>query len=197
MILLLGAIGWGLFVAGAGTHLMHRSRLEELLRSHVRAARPASMFVVAFESLLAIALPLTFFAGWVSARQGLAVAAVLAGVGFTLWVSRLVVSKSSLPCACSFSSAPPTWWSVLRSAATMLAGLFVLNGVAATDRALSNDVATLLTGAALGVALYVLPDALTWPHWATEMKRMGAAGDTVARLTRVEISPGPAQQAEQ
>ena len=166
-MLLLGAMGWGLFTVGAVTHLLDLERLTFLLSSHtVRFAGIAARLLVAVETSLAVAMPVGFFAFGQTLASVVAAAGALLAIGFTVWVLRLIVTKSALPCACSFSSAPPTPWSLARSAATALIGFFAL----ADPGTWSNDLATLLVGGAIGVVIFVAPDAVVWPQWSQEMR---------------------------
>jgi len=166
MILLLGSIGWGLFLAGALSHLTHLDRLEELLGPHTQHSRAASRLLAGAETTLALAFPV----GVLLASALLTFAAVAGFVlatGFTLWVLRLKLSGSTLPCACSFAATPTTWKAVARAAATMLIGAALF----ASPTGVTDDLPTLLTGAAAAMAVYLLPDALTWPEFSFAMKQ--------------------------
>jgi len=179
MILLLGSIGWGLFAAGALSHGTHLDRLETLLQSHTERSRAASRLLVATEISLAVAFPLAVLA--VPALLSVvAVVGFVLALGFTAWVLRLKLTGSALPCACSFASTPTTWASVGRAGATMSIGVAAF----ATPDVLGNDLATLVTGAAAALALYLLPDALAWPQFSTAMKQYAEAhpGPTMVPL---------------
>lgn len=164
-MLLLGAIGWGLFAVGAITHLFDLDRLRELLTVHVRQPRPLALLLVGGEALIALGL----LVGLVLANRFVLVifgiAAGLVGVAFTAWVGRLLATGSDLPCACSFSAAPTSWWSLLRAAGVITSVALV----GATADGGAELVAALVTGAAVAVALYVLPDALAWPQFGRDM----------------------------
>lgn len=159
MTTLIGAVGWGLISVGALTHLWHHERLRELLAMHVSNARAAAAGLVAVEAVLATALAIGVIAegGWLPLTS-----LVGGGVGlaFTAWIARLLVTRSSLPCACSFSAAPTSGWSLLRAVAVMTTATlaFVDDGMATAER-----VAALIAGLALAAALYVLPESLAWP----------------------------------
>lgn len=185
MILLLGSIGWGLFAAGAVTHLVHFSRLRELLALHFPAAEKLAPVLVAVEFAIAVALPLAFSLGW---QTILVVFAIIAGVfalGFTVWVGQLLLQDSELPCACSFSSAPTSNWSLLRSAGCLLA---VVLPIASWSGA-AEVTATLMTGAALALALFVLPDALAWPDHARYFASNASNEQTTGHTALVTITP--------
>jgi len=162
MSLLLSSIGWGLFAAGAITHAVHATRLSELLGLHFARAATLAPALIAVEAVIAIGLPIAFFAGATLLVAIVSAIAFVVAAAFTVWVTRLLITDSELPCACSFSSAPTTSWSVLRSAGCLLAALFPL----ANSVSVSQDIATLLTGAAIALAVFVLPDALSWPAHA-------------------------------
>lgn len=162
MILLLSSIGWGLFAAGAITHALHATRLRELLGLHFARAGTLAPALIAVEAVIAVGLPIAYFAGQAAAIIAIAAIAFVFAIAFTAWVVRLLLTDSELPCACSFSSAPTTHWSVLRSAGCLFTALFPL----AVTASVGQDIATMLTGAAIAVALFVLPDAMSWPAHA-------------------------------
>ena len=170
MITLLACGGWGLFIIGALVHVRHRRRLADLLVLHTRHADALAPVVVALELVISIGLVVTWTIGFRAGTVVLALAGLAIGLGFVGWVSRLLLSDSDLPCACSFSSAPTTIWSLVRSAATLLVGLAAL----APDRAAqpgAEFAATLLAGLAVAAAIYVLPESLSW-HRETERLRL-------------------------
>lgn len=177
MIVLLSAVGWGLFTVGAVTHAIHWDRLVHLLRGHVGRPVRLARLLVGLEAALAVTLPVTYLAGIGSAVIAAAVVAGLVAAGFTIFVMRLLLHGSELPCACSFSAGPTTGWSLMRSAATLTAALIAF----APEPDGSSTVATLLVGAALGAVIFVLPDALSWPGYAKSMQAIAtsAAGRTL------------------
>jgi hypothetical protein len=159
MILLLGAIGWSLFAFGAIVHVMHFGRFKELMSLHFRHAASIALGVILLEATLAAAIPVAFAAGQTAV---LTVACMLAGVlgaAFAAWVGRLLVTGSHLPCACSFSAEPASIWSLFRSLATLLVIAFAF----ADHAGAATNLATILAGGALGIAVFTLPDALAWP----------------------------------
>jgi hypothetical protein len=81
------------------------------------------------------------------------------------WIARLLLTGSDLPCACSFSQAPTSLWSFARSVCVGLVGLFgLVTFPDAHDTAgLSERVAILVVGWAVAAAIFVLPEAITWP----------------------------------
>lgn len=185
MILLLSSIGWGLFAAGAITHAVHASRLSELLGLHFARAATLAPALIAVEAVIALGLPLAFFAELSAMVAAIAILAFVVAAAFTLWVTRLLLTDSDLPCACSFSSAPTSQWSVVRSAGCLFAALFPL----ATSVSAAQDIATLLTGGAIALAIFVLPDALSWPDHAKYFAdAVEANAGTTATVT---ITPNP------
>lgn len=163
MIGLLAAVGWGLLACGAVAHLWHHDTLRRLLAAHLDRERVPAVALTAVEALLAVALPVGVLsdASWLPA---VSVAAFVVAIGFVAWIARLLFSGSSLPCACSFSSAPTTWWSLGRAACVLLVGLFAAGErVRLYDVSTATRLATLLVGWAIAWALFVLPEAVTWP----------------------------------
>lgn len=157
-MLLVGAVGWGLLAFGATTHVWHHRRLRTLLAMHLdREAVPAFALTVV-EVALTIALPVAVIVDGLEAIP-LAVGATLLGSGFCLWIARLLLTKSELPCACSFSDAPTTVWSLARAAAT----LTVLALALATHENIADTIATFAVGLAVASGIFVLPDAIAWP----------------------------------
>ena len=163
MIELLGSIGWGLLACGAITHVWHHGRLRELVAMHLDHERPVALAITAAELLLAIAIPLLAIAES-ELLQAAALAATLLAVGFFVWIARLLATGSDLPCACSFSAAPTSIWSLLRAACVGLVVLLVLN--AGTNEAFTrvDHLATFVVGWAIAAAIFVLPEALGWPE---------------------------------
>jgi len=172
MMSLLGAVGWGLLATAAVTHLWHHRRLRELLAMHLDHERIPAAALVAAELLLVIGLAATWLADH-PARTPLGHTAVLVAAVFMAWILRLLTSGSELPCACSFSAAPTSWWSFARAACVALAG-FIALAPASPEQDHATIIATLAVGWALAAALYVLPEALGWP------------GASQALLTRVD-----------
>lgn len=162
MTLLLGSIGWGLFVAGGLTHLVHQDRLRDLLAAHVSRPAGPAYALTALLCAIAVAVPVAVLVGVSWAPTAIAVAGAAIGLGFTAWIARLLLSGSKLPCACSFSSGPTSVWSLVRAASTLL--IVFLAFASNVDRA--DAVATLVTGLSAGVALFVLPEAVTWPDFS-------------------------------
>lgn len=161
MIELLAASGWGLFAFGAVTHTWHHRRLRELLAMHIDHERLPAAALTIIELVLAVAIPVAWFADS-SLLPALATTACVVALAFVAWIGRLLLTGSDLPCACSFSAAPTSWWSFARSVWVALVGLFVM---AESVEALSaaTAAATLAVGAALAAAVFVAPEALSWP----------------------------------
>ena len=163
MIELLGSIGWGLLACGSITHIWHHRRLQDLLAMHFDNERPFAFALTAVEVALTIALPIAFITnhqslGW------LALAASVLALGFMVWIARLLITGSDLPCACSFSDTPTTIWSFARSLCVGLVACFALVTTAAIDGAgAAEQVATLAVGWGVAAAIFVLPEAVTWP----------------------------------
>lgn len=159
MIALLGSIGWGLLAFATITHLRDHRRFRSLLAMHLDHERIPAFGLTTAETVLAVALPVGFLTEQRWLRWA-AAAAVVLGLGFVGWIARLLLSGSSLPCACSFSRAPTTIWSLARAGLVLLVAAF---GFADSDPDMTVDVATLATGLALAGALFVLPEAVAWP----------------------------------
>ena len=142
-MILVAAVGWGLIATGALSHVWHHRRLRALLGRHFEADRPMAFALTVVEVALAVGIPLALLTG-----SGLLSAFSVAGgglaLGFAVWVGRLLSSGSDLPCACSFSEAPPNRWSLLRAIAVGTVVLFVVaDGTGETTAML---VATLAVG---------------------------------------------------
>lgn len=160
MMLLIGAVGWGLLAVGALTHVWHHKRLRVLLGLHFDREVPIAAALTGIEVALGLLIAVALFVD-VSAIDTLAIAAALLGAIFTMWILRLLISRSELPCACSFSATPTSPWSLVRSLGVVLVAALALTDAATVDSPIL--VATLAVGAALAAALFVLPDALEWP----------------------------------
>jgi hypothetical protein len=185
MIALAASIGWGLLACGAITHVWHHRRLRELLAMHLDHERVPALVLTAVEVVLAIALPVAALTGHSSIRL-LAALAFLLAVGFMIWISRLLLTGSDLPCACSFSSGPTSWWSFGRSCCVGLVGLFAFaNLTAATPPLTTAEVlASLAVGWAVASAMFVLPEAIAWPATSRAlMARVDAYADDAAPNT--------------
>lgn len=179
MIELLGAVGWGLLACGAASHLVHYARFRELLALHLDHEKLPAMAIVASELFLVVAIPVGLFlgAGWLTP---LAIAAGLLGLGFVVWIARLLLQDSVLPCACSFSAAPTSQWSLLRASCVLLV---VSYAFVATDApsASATSIATLAVGLAVAAAIFVMPEALGWPPASKAlMQRVDAFQDSAA-----------------
>lgn len=158
MTLLVGAIGWGLLVVGGVTHAWHFDRLRMLLARHLDHELPAAVSLVATELVLAAALALTVITA-TSLVVPVAIIALVLGIGFASWIARLLLTGSALPCACSFSEGPTSVWSLVRAAAICLVGLCAL----ALPEAVGDRLVALAVGLGVAAALFVLPEALSWP----------------------------------
>lgn len=163
MIVVLGAIGWGLIAVGALTHLWHHDRLRDLLGRHLDADRASAATLVFVEAVLTvvIAMGVIVDASWLAI---VALAGAGLGVGFVAWIARLLITGSELPCACSFSSAPTSRWSLARAIAVMAVGALAFADVGAL--ATVDRFAALVVGLGAAAAIYVLPEALGWPEFS-------------------------------
>ena len=171
MTLLVGAVGWSLFAFGALVHIWHYDRFGDLVSLHFHRSRPLALGVVGAEALLALVIPVAFATGLSALLMAACVLAAALGAGFAAWVGRLVLSGSQLPCACSYSAEPASPWSLARSLATLLVLAFAF----APHSGAATDTATIAVGAALGVALFVVPDALAWPAASRRLREELAA----------------------
>lgn len=179
MILLAVTIGWGLVAFSLIGHLWHHDRLRLLLSRHIDNDRGGAAALTALEIAVVIAVPVSLATGRYATP--IAIAGLLLAVGFGAWVLRLVLSDSTLPCACSYSDAPPSWWSVARAVLVGLIGLIVISEPAESS---SLTVATFVVGAAVGAALFLLPDAMSWPTTSrAALARLDAHAPTTARRT--------------
>lgn len=158
---LLGSIGWGLLACGAITHVWHHQRLRTLLAMHLNHERLPAATLTGAEVALTIGIAAAFLADWPIIRW-LSLAALALAIGFVVWIGRLLVTSSDLPCACSFSEGPTTVWSLGRALGVALVGLFALGGVGC-DLETSERIAVLFVGWALASGIFVLPEALSWP----------------------------------
>jgi len=120
---------------------------------------PAAVFV-AIETALAVTLAVLVIANN-RTRIPLSLIAAVIGLGFVAWIARLLAQDSTLPCACSFSAAPTSRWSLLRAALVVPVGLLALD---LPDLSAVESCAHLLVGLATAAAIYVLPEALGWPE---------------------------------
>lgn len=162
MIELVGSIGWGLLVCGSITHVWHQARLRKLLAMHLDNDRLPAMVLTAVEVVLSIAVAVGFLSQHSSLRW-FAIAAALVAFGFMVWIARLLMTGSDLPCACSFSEAPTSVWSLARAMCVGLVGLFALLGTSTDTGTLTERIATLAVGWAVASAIFVLPEAISWP----------------------------------
>ncbi len=160
---LLGSIGWGLLAFGAFTHVWHHDRLRALLSMHLDHERLPAVLLTVIEVVLAIAIAVTYLADHQS-LQWFSLAAGVVAIGFVAWIARLLFTGSELPCACSFSEGATTRWSLLRALCVTLVMLFAtVAGTTGSEAQLSEQVATLVVGWAVAAAIFVLPEAITWP----------------------------------
>ena len=160
MTLLLGALGWGLLTFGAVTHLWHHRRLRQLLAMHVDHEAPLATALTAAEAGLAVTIPAAYLAE-ASALRWFALAAAGLALGFVLWITRLLLTNSDLPCACSFAEAPTTVWSLTRASCTVFVGLFAT--IDTFEQHVPTTLASFAVGLALAGAVFLLPDAISWP----------------------------------
>ena len=130
--------------------------------------------LTAVETVLTVGVATTYLT-----QHGLlrwfALAAMVLAIGFMAWIARLLLTKSDLPCACSFSEGPTSIWSFARSVCVGLVGVFTL--VAGPDQldatTLGERVAILAVGCAVASAIFVLPEAITWPPASKASTRSG------------------------
>lgn len=168
MIELLGSIGWGLLACGSITHIWHHRQLRRLLAMHLDHERVPAAALTAVEAALTVAIAVAFLTEHSSLRW-LALAAMALAAGFIVWIARLLLTESDLPCACSFSEAPTSVWSFARSLCVALVGCLALvnTGLINSPSPAGSDtgerVAVLLVGWAAASAIFVMPEALTWP----------------------------------
>lgn len=165
LLVLLGSIGWGLLACGAVTHVWHHARLRSLLARHLDHERLPALALTTVEAILVLGVMLAVR----NSALGLIVASLastVVAVGFLLWILRLIVTGSDLPCACSFSDAPTTWWSFARAGCVALVACFALVDQQAyvSSSTSGETVATMLVGWAVAGAIFVLPEALHWPE---------------------------------
>lgn len=163
MISLLASVGWGLLAIGAITHIWHHGRLRYLIGMHIDHERVPALALTGVEAVLAIGIPVAWIAGW-RALTIFALVGGIVGFVFVLWIARLLFSNSELPCACSFSEAPTTGWSLARAGMVPLVVLFgLVPDVGVENVATAEALTTLIVGLALASAIFVLPEAISWP----------------------------------
>ncbi len=172
MILLLGCIGWGLITFGAITHLMDHERLVELLGMHMAKPRLAANALTAVELAVAIGIPVAA-TGAPALLNWFALGAGALGVVFIVWIARLLMTSSSLPCACSFSSAPTTPWSLGRAVLVLATAFLFLVDEQAVSADAASTAATFLVALGIAGAVYAIPEAVAWP---------ASAGASLARI---------------
>lgn len=169
--LALGTIGWGLVATGTLGHLRHPEQLTEALRVHTTHARIAGRLLIGAELVITVVVAAALIADSTPLLAIAALAGAVLGLGFTAWVLRLLLSNSDLPCACSFSSAPTSGWSVVRAGAVVSIGLLALGSTATT----AETLAALVVGAAMGLALFLVPDALAWPDESMRLREFASS----------------------
>lgn len=186
LIVTVALIGWGLITFGAVTHIWHYDNLRRLLAMHVAKPDAAAAMLVATETAVAMAIPVGMFGSSTFRVTGSATGVVL-GVAFTVWIARLLITGSDLPCACSFSDAPTTIWSLARAACVIASGLpLLVSGahIAALDAA--ETFTAHAVGLAVAGAIYTLPEAVSWPRASTALL---ARAEAHSRDTMSATSP--------
>lgn len=165
LLVLLGSIGWGLLACGAITHVWHHRRLRGLLAMHLDHERVPAALLTLVEVVLVVGIAASIRGGSQAIMVGLAIAATLLALVFVFWIGRLLVTGSELPCACSFSDAPTTWWSFARAVGVALVASFTFVNLSDYGSATTtaNTAATVAVGWAVGAAIFVLPEAISWP----------------------------------
>lgn len=173
--LAVGTISWGLIGVGAAAHLRHPGHLADLLRVHTQHAAAAARVLTGVETAIAVAVVVGLIGGVSAALQTAAIAGAALGVGFTAWVLRLYLSDSDLPCACSWSTAPTSAWSVARAVAVVPVGLLVFVGEPGGAQA----AASLVIGAAAGTIAFLVPEALAWPEESIRLRDLARSESAV------------------
>jgi len=182
---LLGSVGWGLLACGAVTHVWHHARLRSLLGRHFDHERLPALALAVVEVALVVGIVVAVRLDSTLLRV-LALSATLLALVFMAWIARLLVTGSDLPCACSFSDAPTTWWSFGRSVCVGLVACFLLvdHQTYVAEVTASETVATLLVGWAVGAAIFVLPEAISWPQASRALlARVDAHANATETLT--------------
>lgn len=186
MLALIAAVGLGAISAGIISHIRHPEPLRELLSRATRHSTALAICVILAETVLALSALAALFSaptsGWIGVVGW---AGLVFGLAFTGWVSALFLTGSTLGCGCSFSDAALNKWSVLRSLSICsLAALIAIPADPQIDISFSAGyIAQVLAGFALGVVLYVIPEAFSWPQ---------AAKATMKRIETYEHSGGAA-----
>ncbi len=178
-MLLAGSIGWGLIAIGAITHVWHHERLRDLVGRHLDADRSAALALVVAEVTItaAVALGVLLDGSWLPLA---AIGGGLLAIGFVIWIARLLATGSELPCACSFSAAPTSVWSLARAMAVLSISLLWATDPASAT--VGDRVVALAVGLALAGAIYVLPESLGWPDYArAQLARLDSHAPTQAR----------------
>lgn len=176
MTVVLGAIGWGLIAIGAVTHVWHHDRLRDLLGRHLDADRPAAAALVTIE----LAITAGILVGIIVDAPWLPIIALLGtalAVGFVVWIGRLLITGSELPCACSFSSAPTSIWSLARALAVLPVVALTVADIGSLD--IADRGAAMAVGLAAASSIYVLPEALGWPEFSqAQLSRLDSHSPT-------------------
>lgn len=179
MMLLIGAVGWGLLAIGSITHVWHHRRLRELLAMHFDHEAIPALSLTAAELSLAIGLPTAVLVDAVPVLPFVVAACALALV-FCAWITRLLVSNSTLPCACSFSAGPTTVWALGRAAAAV--SVLALLEASASDLALT--ITTFVVGLAFACGIFVLPESTSWPAASRALLARADAHEPAMRSAR-------------
>lgn len=176
LLVAVALVGWSLLSVGAASHLRHFESLVDQLGNHVALDRPRSVrlsrsrllarVLLLTEAAAALAVPIVLAFGSPSLRTGVGIIGGLIGAAFTTWIGRLLLVGSDLPCACSSSDRPASVWSLVRSIPVM--GMVAMAFLGSRELP-PNWLALALVALAVGQALYVLPDAMSWPDFSRRM----------------------------
>lgn len=180
MTLVVAVVAWGTLATATWAHGRSPRRFAELLEMHFGAedrARRGAQVAIAIEAMITLGALVGYVASLRAVLVASAVAGFVLGVCYVGWVARLVISDSGLPCACSFSSAPPTWWSVARAGVLCGFGAFIWAPPLAEVGG-PESVGVFVAGLALGTVVYAFPEAVAWPASAVALKRQAIQGQS-------------------
>jgi hypothetical protein len=160
-----------LLVAGCA-HLLHPSRLAEVLRLHgwpAVVSRSGSVLVAVAETAVGAAGAVGVAAGPATPAAGalrplVAVAAALLFVAYAVDAGRVLRTGSDVPCGCGAKDQPVNQWVVVRAAAyACLALAAALPQPGLGDLAPLAAVTAIVAAGVVGLLLWLLPRTLAIP----------------------------------
>lgn len=166
MVELCVGIAVGLSLAGLNSHIQHpqslRSAFENL--GLTKQVQILTTLVIAVELTLCVTGLYIALAGASNSTLifGVGIAGSLTGLIFASWIIWLLTSARDQHCGCSYSQTPVQWLSLIRPAGIALFSVLLLPNIMWQSHMLLRLSATAV-GVALGIGVFILPDALSWP----------------------------------